>query len=127
MKIVTEEQIKKALDEAGIKVEENCFYELSSSGFGKVLNLERFRVKILCHKVDSETRVSWVCGSVKINKKTLSYVDRYTGCTQWVVASKDLVKAIWMECNKYTIIDALRQSKDFNLYKELGERIKGLA
>ena len=84
-------------------------------------------MKILCHKVDSETRVSWVCGSVKINKKTLSYVDRYTGCTQWVVVSKDLVKAIWMECNKYTIIDALRQSKDFNLYKELGERIKGLA
>lgn len=49
MKIVTEEQIKNALEEAGVEIKENCFYELDDGGFGKVINLPRFENKEVEH------------------------------------------------------------------------------
>ena len=70
MQIVTEEQIKKALEEAGIEIKENCFYELDDGGFGKVINLPRFRTRLQIHEIDGETKVSYICGINKINKKT---------------------------------------------------------
>ena len=56
MQIVTEEQIKKALEEAGIEIKENCFYELDDGGFGKVINLPRFRTRLKIHEIDGETK-----------------------------------------------------------------------
>ena len=123
-KIVTEEQIEQALRESGMTVSNDYFYEVSASGFGMSLNLPRFRDRIQKYKIDGETKVSYVCGTKKINKKKLTYVDSYTGCTQRVVRGEDLISAIWMKCNKLTIIEMLRFVNDVDLYKELFERLK---
>ena len=105
MQIVTEEQIRKALEEAGIEIKESCFYELDDGGFGKVINLPRFRTRLQIHEIDGETKVSYICGINKINKKKLTYTDRYTGCLHWVVRPENLVDAMWLDCNKFTIIE----------------------
>ena len=116
MQIVTEEQIRKALKEAGIEIKENCFYELDDGGFGKVINLPRFRTRLKIHEIDDETKVSYICG---INKKKLSYTDRYTGCLHWVVKPENLINAIWLDCNKFTIIENLRACKNVDLFKRM--------
>lgn len=125
MQIVTEEQIKKALEEAGIEIKENCFYELDNGGFGKAINLPRFRTRLQIHEINGETKVSYICGINKINKKKLSYTDRYTGCLHWVVKPENLVDAIWLDCNKFTIIDALRCSRNIGLYKRIAKELEG--
>lgn len=124
MQIVTEEQIHDALAEAGICIKDICLYELSNSGFGASLNLPRFRVKIQSYRIDSENKVSYICGTKKVNKKKLYYTDRYTGCMQHVVKAEDLVNAIWLECNKFTIIDALRCSRNIGLYKRIAKELE---
>ena len=124
MDIVTEEQIRKALEEAGIEIKENCFYELDNGGFGKVINLPRFRTRLQIHEIDGETKVSYICGINKINKKKLSYTDRYTGCLHWVVKPENLIDAIWLECNKFTVIDALRCSRNTDLYKKIVKELE---
>lgn len=125
MQIVTEEQIRKALEEAGIEVKENCFYELDNSGFGKAINLPRFRTRLQIHKINGETKVSYVCGINKINKKKLTYTDRYTGCIHWVVKPENLIDAVWLECNKYTIIENLRFCRNIDLFKEIVKELEG--
>ena len=125
MQTVTEEQIHDALAEAGFCITSTCLYELSNSGFGKALNLPRFRVKIQSYRIDSENKVSYICGTKKVNKKKLYYTDRYTGCIQYVVKAEDLVNAIWLECNKFTIIDALRCSRNIGLYKRIAKELEG--
>lgn len=124
MQIVTEEQIKKALEEAGIEIKENCFYELDNSGFGKAINLPRFRTKLQIHKINGETKVSYVCGINKINKKNLSYTDRYTGCIHFVARSENLIDNIWLECNKFTIIENLRFCRNVDLFKRIVKELE---
>ena len=119
MQIVTEEQIRKALEEAGIEIKENCFYELDNGGFGKIINLPRFRPRLQIHEIDGETKVSYICGINKINKKKLSYTDKYTGCMHWVVKPENLIDAMWLYCNKFTIIEDLRLCKDAGLFKRI--------
>ena len=119
MQIVTEEQIRKALEEAGIEIKENCFYELDNGGFGRIINLPRFRVRLQVHEIDDETKVSYVCGINKINKKKLSYTDRYTGCIHFVTRSENLIDNIWLECNKSTIIENLRFCRNVDLFKRV--------
>ena len=119
MQIVTEEQIRKALKEAGVEIKENCFYELDDGGFGKVINLPRFRTRLKIHEIDGETKVSYICDINKINKKKLSYIDRYTGCPHWVVKPENLINALWLDCNKFTIIENLRACKDVALFKRI--------
>lgn len=119
MQIVTEEQIKKALEEAGIEIKENCFYELDDGGFGKVINLPRFRTRLQIHEIDGETKVSYICGMNKVNKKKLTYTDRYTGCLHWVVKPENLISAMWLDCNKFTVIENLRACKNADLFKRI--------
>lgn len=119
MQIVTEEQIKKALGEAGIEIKESCFYELDDGGFGKVINFPRSRTRLRIHEIDGETKVSYICGINKINKKKLSYTDKYTGCLHWVVKSENLIDAMWLYCNKFTVIENLRACKDAGLFKRI--------
>lgn len=119
MQIVTEEQIKKALEEAGIEIKENRFYELDDGGFGKAINLPRFRTRLQIYHIDDETKVSYICGTKKINKKKLSYTDRYTGCLHWVVKPENLIDAMWLECNKSTIIENLRFCRNVDLFKKI--------
>ena len=125
MKITTEEQIQEALKVAGITIDDDCFYEISSSSFGKVLELPKFRSRIQKYKIEGETRVSYICGIKKINKKNLTYTDRYTGCTERVIWGKDLIEAIWLCCNKYSILEELRISNNVTLYKELYAKLSG--
>ena len=119
MQIVTEEQIRKALEEDGIEIKENCFYELDDGGFGKVINFPRSRTRLRIHEIDGETKVSYICGVNKINKKKLSYTDKYTGCLHWVVKSENLIDAMWLYCNKFTVIENLRACKDAGLFKRI--------
>lgn len=119
MQIVAEEQIRKALEEAGIEIKENCFYELDDGGFGKVINFPRSRTRLRIHEIDGETKVSYICGINKINKKKLSYTDKYTGCLHWVVKSENLIDAMWLYCNKFTVIENLRACKDAGLFKRI--------
>ena len=119
MQIVTEEQIKKALEEARIEIKENCFYELDDGGFGRVINLPRFHTRLQIHEIEDETKVSYICGINKINKKKLSYTDRYTGCLHWVIKPGNLRDAIWLNCNKFTIIENLRTCKNVDLFKRI--------
>ena len=126
MKITTEEQIQEALKVAGITIDNDCFYEISSSSFGKALELPEFRFRIQKYKIEGETRASYICGIKKINKKNLNYTDRYTGCTERVIWGKDLIGAIWLCCNKFSILEELRISNSVALYKELFERLKGI-
>lgn len=119
MQIVTEEQIRKALEEDGIEIKENCFYELDDGGFGKVINFPRSRTRLRIHEIDGETKVSYICGVNKINKKKLSYIDKYTGCLHWVVKSENLIDAMWLYCNKFTVIENLRACKDAGLFKRI--------
>lgn len=124
MHIVTEEQIKKALKEAGIEIKENCFYELDNSGFGKAINLPRFRTRLQIHKINGETKVSYVCGINKINKKKLTYTDRYTGCLHWVVKPENLIDYMWLDCNKFTVIENLRACKSVDLFKKIAKELE---
>lgn len=124
IEIVTEEQIKKALKEAGIEIKENCFYELDNSGFGKVVNLPRFRTRLQIHEIDGETKVSYICGMNKINKKKLTYTDRYTGCTNWVVKPENLIDAMWLDCNKFTVIENLGACKNVDLFKKIAKELE---
>ena len=124
MQIVTEEQIKKALKEAGIEIKENCFYELGDDGFGKVINLPRFRTRLQIHEIKDETKVSYISGINKINKKKLSYTDRYTGCIHFVMRPKNLIDNIWLECNKFTIIENLRFCRNADLFKRVLKEIE---
>lgn len=119
MQIVTEEQIRKALEEAGIEIKENCFYELDDGGFGKVINLPRFHTRLRVHEIDGETKVSYICGINKINKKKLSYTDRYTGCIHFVTRPENLTDNIWLMCNKPMIIENLRFCRNVDLFKEI--------
>ena len=119
MQIVTEEQIKKALEEAGIEIKENCFYELDDGGFGKVINFPRSRTGLRIHEIDGETEVSYICGINKINKKKLSYTDKYTGCMHWVVKPENLIDVMWLYCNKFTIIEDLRLCWNVDLFKRI--------
>ena len=119
MQIVTEEQIRKALEEAAIEIKENCFYELDDGGFGKAINLPRFRTRLRVHEIDGETKVSYICGINKINKKKLSYTDRYTGCIHFVTRPENLIDNIWLECNKSTIIENLRFCRNVDLFKRI--------
>jgi hypothetical protein len=124
MQIVTEEQIKKALEEACIEIRENCFYELDDGGFGKAINLPRFRTRLRVHEIDGETKVSYVCGMNKINKKKLSYTDRYTGCIHFVTRPENLIDNIWLMCNKSMIIENLRFCRNVDLFKEIAKEIQ---
>lgn len=121
MNIVTEEQIHDALAEAGICIKDICLYELSNSGFGKSLNLPRFRVKIQSYRIDSENKVSYICGTKKVNKKKLYYTDRYTGCIQYVVKAEDLVNAIWIRLNAGIIATEVQTCKDFDKLVKIQE------
>lgn len=125
MQVVTEEQIKKALEEAGIEIKENCFYELDDGGFGRAINLPRFRTRLRIHEIDDETKVSYVCGINKINKKKLSYTDRYTGCIHFVARPENLIDNIWLECNKSTIIENLRFCRNVDLFKRIVKELEG--
>ena len=124
MQIVTEEQIRKALKEAGIEIKENCFYELDDGGFGRVINLPRFRVRLQVHEIDDETRVSYVCGTNKINKKKLAYIDRHTGCIHFVTRPENLIDNVWLECNKSMIIENLRFCRNVDLFKEIAKELQ---
>ena len=124
MEIVTEEQIKKALEEAGIEIKENCFYELDDGGFGKAINLSRFRARLQIHEIDDETKVSYICGINKINKKKLSYTDRYTSCIHFVTRPENLIDNIWLECNKSTIIENLRFCRNVDLFKAIVKELE---
>jgi hypothetical protein len=124
MQIVTEEQIKKALEEAGIEIKENCFYELDDVGFGKVINFPRSRTRLRIHEIDGETKVSYICGINKINKKKLTYTDRYTGCLHWVVKPENLIDAMWLDCNKFTVIENLRACKNADLFKRIAKELE---
>ena len=119
MEIVTEEQIKKSLEEAGIEIKENCFYELDDGGFGRVINFPRSRTRLRIHEIDGETKVSYICGINKINKKKLSYTDKYTGCLHWVVKPENLIDAMWLYCNKFTVIENLRTCRNIDLFKRI--------
>ena len=124
MEIVTEEQIKKALGEANVEIKENCFYELDDGGFGKVINLPRFRTRLRIHEIEDETKVSYICGMNKINKKQLSYTDRHTGCIHFVTRPENLIDNIWLECNKFTIIENLRFCRNVDLFKRIVKEIQ---
>lgn len=121
MNIITEEQISEALKSAGFAVLSDDIYEITTRGFGTRLDLPNFRAKILHHRVEGETKVSYVSHGIKINKKTLQYTDRYSGCVEKCCWGKDLVKEIWMDCNRYQIIENLRFNNDYELYKKLAE------
>ena len=120
--IVTEEQIQQSLDEAKIALKDDCLYELTDSGFGKSVNIPNFRKKIEIHHIEGENRVSYLCGKKKsINKKKLTFTDSYTGCLRSTMRASELIDAIWLECNKYTIIEKLKSSKNAQLYKKVTE------
>ena len=122
--IVTEEQIQQGLDEARITLENNCLYELTDSGFGKSVNIPNFRKKIEIHRIEGENRVSYLCGKGKnINKKKLTFTDSYTGCLRRTIRASELIDAIWLECNKYAIIEKLRSSRNVQLYKKVMEAL----
>ena len=122
--IVTEDQIQQGLDEARITLENNCLYELTDSGFGKSLNIPNFRKKIEIHHIEGENRVSYLCGKRKnINKKKLTFTDSYTGCLRRTIRASELIDAIWLECNKYAIIEKLRSSRNVQLYKKVMEAL----
>ena len=63
--IVTEEQIQQGLDEARIALKDDCLYELTDSGFGKSVNIPKFRKKIEIHRIEGENKVSYLCGKRK--------------------------------------------------------------
>ena len=121
--LVTKEQITRALEQAQFKNEDGYIYEISSRSFGVNLNLPRFREKLLKYKITGETRVSWVCNEKKVNKKTLIYTDKYSGCMKRCILPENLVEEIWLECNKWQIIDLLKSSRDYNLYKDIYTRL----
>ena len=122
--IVTEEQIQQGLDEARIILKDDCLYELTNSGFGKSVNIPNFRKKIEIHRIEGENRVSYLCGNRKnINKKKLTFTDSYTGCLRRTIRASELLDAIWLECNKYTIIEKLKSSRNVQLYKKIMEAI----
>ena len=68
--------------------------------------------------------MSYECGTHKVNKKKLTYTHRYTGCMHWVIPYNRVIDAIWMACNKFTIIDLLRTSRDVDLYRNIYEYLK---
>ena len=122
--IVTEEQIQQGLDEARIALKDDCLYELTDSGFGKSVNIPNFRKKIEVHRIEGENRVSYLCGKrTKINKEKLTFTDSYTGCLRRTIRASELIEAIWLECNKRTIIEKLKSSKNVQLYKKVMEAI----
>lgn len=122
--IVTEERIQQGLDEARITLENDCLYELTDSGFGKSVNIPNFRKKIEIHRIEGENRVSYLCGKrTNINKKKLTFTDSYTGCLRRTIRASELIEAIWLECNKYTIIEKLKSSRNVQLYKKVMEAL----
>ena len=122
--IVTEERIQQGLDEARIALKDDCLYELTDSGFGKSLNIPNFRKKIEIHRIEGENRVSYLCGKGKnINKKKLTFTDSYTGCLRRATRASELIDAIWLECNKYVIIEKLKSSRNVQLYKKVMEAL----
>lgn len=126
-KLITEEQIKEALEKANITLSNEYIYEITTSGFGKVLDLPRLTGKLCYCKIEGETRVSYICGEKRINKKTYTYTDRYTGCIEKCTPSETLVQSIWLNCNKHAIIDELRYSRNYTLFKKIyGELIDEL-
>jgi hypothetical protein len=123
--IVTEEQIQQGLNKARITLENNCLYELTDSGFGKSVNIPNFRKKIEIHRIEGENRVSYLCGKrTNINTKKLTFTDSYTGCLRRTVRASELIDAIWLECNKYTIIGKLKSSRNVQLYKSIVQRLE---
>ena len=122
--IVTEERIQQGLDEARITLENDCLYELTDSGFGKSVNIPNFRKKIEIHRIEGENRVSYLCGKRKsINKKKLTFTDSYSGCLRRTIRASELIDAIWLECNKYAIIEKLKSSRNVQLYKKVMEAL----
>lgn len=123
--IVTEERIQQGLDEARITLENDCLYELTDSGFGKSVNIPNFRKKIEIHRIEGENRVSYLCGKrTNINKKKLTFTDSYTGCLRRTIRASELIEAIWLECNKYAIIEKLKSSRNVQLYKKVMEALE---
>ena len=123
--IVTEEQIQQGLDEAGIILEKDCLYELIESGFGKSVNIPNFRKKIEIHRIEGENKVSYLCGKTKnINKKKLTFTDNYTGCLRRTIRASELIDAIWLDCNKFTIIEKLRSSRNVPLFKSIVQHLE---
>lgn len=122
--IVTEERIQQGLDEARITLENDYLYELTDSGFGKSVNIPNFRKKIEIHRIEGENRVSYLCGKrTNINKKKLTFTDSYTGCLRRTIRASELIDAIWLECNKYAIIEKLKSSRNVQLYKKVMEAL----
>jgi hypothetical protein len=54
----------------------------------------------------------------------LTYTDRYTGCPHWVVKPENLIDAMWLDCNKFTVIENLRACKDAGLFKRIVKELE---
>lgn len=72
-------------------------------------------------EVNRETSRSYVLDyDVKVSKKELQSIDRYNGLiTQYYLTYEDAQKAMWLEINKFNIIQYLRSSKNYDLYKHI--------
>ena len=58
--IIAEEEILNALNKAELEIDPDGIYEITSSNFGTRIELPRFNLKIVHHRVQSETKVSYV-------------------------------------------------------------------
>lgn len=118
------EEIKELLervekDTADTKV----LYEITNTRYNSQYSIPETNVCIKVHRITSETKVSYVTFlNKKINKKSFKYNE--DGLIHQTYPTFDeLVKAVFVEINKYKLIEQLRLSKDFDLYKSIYDRI----
>lgn len=118
------EEIKELLeriekDTADTKV----LYEITNTRYNSQYSIPETSVCIKVHRITSETKVSYVTFlNKKVNKKSFKYTE--DGLIHQTYPTLDeLVKAVFVEINKYKLIEQLRLSKDFDLYKSIYDRI----
>ena len=130
MNIVTKEEIQKELNKLVGKENALYLYEITSNNFGAFeLNFEgRPRpIYVRLHEVGGETKVSYIIGykKNKVNKETLRYTDKYTGCQYRTYATiKDLENAIWIRLNAREIATEVQNCGDFDKLSQVLEVIR---
>ena len=116
--------LKKVIDE-NVKDYplENLAFEISNDRWQAYQILDILNTYVKFHKIVEETKVSYVTNyGHKINKKTLKYTSN--GILKRVYLTyDDLLKALWVDVNKYPLLEKLRSSNDYDLYQYIYERL----
>lgn len=99
----------------------------------RIKNYDRHRTnqayEVVAENVIGETNRSYIIEfgynkEIRVNKKTLLGTPDYSGISeQFFLSEQDAKEYLWLDNNKYKILEKLRNSKDIKLYKYISEQL----